>query len=60
MDPNSTEENRDAHEADKVSRNSADRDAIFRGIADMKAGRVLSLKELDARIQAKIRDIKSA
>lgn len=32
----------------------ADRAAIHEGIADMEAGRVLTLEELDARIRAKI------
>jgi predicted transcriptional regulator len=45
---------------DKVTLESADRDAIRRGIADMEAGRVLTLEELDARIQRRIRAAKSA
>jgi predicted transcriptional regulator len=45
---------------DKVTLESADRDAIRRGIADMEAGRSLSLEEPDARIQADIRASKSA
>jgi predicted transcriptional regulator len=45
---------------DKTTIESADRDAIRRGIADMEAGRVLTLEELDARIQARIRKSKSA
>ena len=40
---------------DKMTLESADRDAIRRGIADMESGRVLTLDELDARILAKIR-----
>lgn len=44
---------------DKVTldtlRQDADREAIRQGIADMEAGRVVTLEELDARIQAKIR-----
>lgn len=49
---------------DKVTldalRQDADRDAIRQGIADMEAGRVLSLEDVDARIQAAIRQTKSA
>jgi predicted transcriptional regulator len=45
---------------DKATLESADREAIRRGIADMEAGRLLTLDELDARIQAKIRPSKSA
>ena len=33
----------------------ADRQAIRQGIADMEAGRVVTLEELDARIQARLR-----
>jgi hypothetical protein len=39
---------------------NADRAAIRRGIADMEAGRVLTLEELDARIQNKLRAPKIA
>lgn len=49
---------------DKVTldtlRQDAAREAIRKGIADMEAGRVVTLDELDARIQAKIRRPKSA
>ena len=45
---------------DKATLASADHDAIRRGIADMEAGRGLTLEELDARIQARIRDAKTA
>jgi predicted transcriptional regulator len=55
MDPKHPEEKRDARRVDSTAKESADRDAIRRGIADMEAGRVLTLEELDARIQAKIR-----
>lgn len=41
-------------------RQNGDREAIRRGIADLEAGRVLTLDELDARIQAKIRAAKTA
>jgi predicted transcriptional regulator len=40
---------------DKATVESADRDAIRRGIADMEAGRVVTLEELDARIRARLR-----
>ncbi|MGC3966125.1 MAG: hypothetical protein QM775_01765 [Pirellulales bacterium] len=46
-----------------VNRNtldSADRAAIRQGIADMEAGRVLTLDELDVRIRARIQSPKSA
>ncbi len=36
-------------------RHDADRDAIGQGIADMEAGRVVTLEELDNRIRSKIR-----
>ena len=36
-------------------RQDADRQAIREGIADMEAGRVVTLEELDARIQARLR-----
>jgi predicted transcriptional regulator len=36
-------------------RRDADRHAIREGIADMEAGRVVSLEELDARIRARLR-----
>ena len=36
-------------------RQDADRQAIRQGITDMEAGRVVTLEELDARIQAKLR-----
>jgi predicted transcriptional regulator len=45
---------------DRATLESADRDSIRRGIADMEAGRVITLEELDARIQAAIRRPKSA
>lgn len=49
---------------DKVTldtlRQDADREAIRQGIADMEAGRVVTLDELDARIQARIRRPQSA
>jgi hypothetical protein len=41
-------------------RNDADREAIRQGIVDMEAGRVVTLEELDARIQAKIQRSQSA
>ena len=41
-------------------RQDADRQAIQQGIADLEAGRVLSLDELDARIQSKLRAAPSA
>jgi predicted transcriptional regulator len=41
-------------------RQDADREAIRQGIADMEAGRVITLEELDARIQARIRRPQSA
>lgn len=36
-------------------RQDADRQAIRQGITDMEAGRVVTLEELDARIQARLR-----
>jgi len=36
-------------------RQDAERQAIREGIADMEAGRVVTLEELDARIQARLR-----
>jgi len=36
-------------------RQDADCQAIRQGIADMEAGRVITLEELDARIQARLR-----
>lgn len=36
-------------------RQNADRQAIRQGIAEMEAGRVVTLEELDARIQARLR-----
>lgn len=45
---------------DKLTLESADRDAIRKGVADMEAGRLLTLDELDARIQSRIRRSKSA
>ena len=41
-------------------RHDADREAIRQGIADMEAGRVITLDELDARIQDRIRRPQSA
>lgn len=41
-------------------RQDADRAAIGQGIADMEAGRVIPLDELDARIHAKLRRSRSA
>lgn len=45
---------------DKATLEQADHDAIRQGIADMEAGRVLTLEELDARIHARIHRPKSA
>jgi hypothetical protein len=39
---------------DRITLGNADRDAIREGIADMEAGRVLTLDELDARIRSRI------
>jgi predicted transcriptional regulator len=41
-------------------RHDADHEAIRQGIADMENGRVLTLEELDARIQTKLRRPRSA
>ncbi|MCE9604007.1 MAG: hypothetical protein K8U03_03795 [Planctomycetia bacterium] len=41
-------------------RQDADREAIRQGISDMEAGRVLTLEELDARIQSKLRRSQTA
>lgn len=43
----------DGETLDKLQR-EADAAAIREGIADMEAGRVLTLEELDARIRAKL------
>lgn len=45
---------------DRTTLEGSDRAAIRQGIVDMEAGRVLTLEELDERIQAKIRRPRSA